>query len=110
MDEVHFKALHLIEDNPTISQRQLARELGVSLGKVNYCIKAMLEKGWIKANNFKNNKNKMSYIYLLTPGGMEAKARLTVSFLRRKTREYERLQKEIAELRKEVVKRGYVSK
>ena len=102
MNEVHYKVLKHLEDNPQITQRQLARELGVSVGKTNYCLKALLEKGWLKASNFKNSNNKIAYAYLLTPKGVEAKAKLTASFLRRKMQEYEALKKEIAELKKAV--------
>jgi EPS-associated MarR family transcriptional regulator len=104
MNETHYRVLKLIEENPHITQRQLANELGVSLGKANYCLKALLEKGWIKANNFKNNKNKIAYAYLLTPSGVEAKARLTLSFLRRKVKEYHSLKREIEELKHDVAK------
>ena len=76
--------------------------MGVSLGKVNYCVNAIIEKGWVKARNFRNNNNKLSYAYLLTPRGIEQKAVITVHFLRRKMAEYESLKKEIALLRREV--------
>ncbi len=79
-------------------------ELGVSLGKTNYCLKAMLDKGWIKARNFKNSRNKIAYIYLLTPKGIERKAKVAVRFLKRKLEEYETLEREIEQLRKEVEK------
>ena len=104
MNEVHFKVLKILQDNPRITQRQLAQELGVSVGKANYCLKALLEKGWVKANNFKNSNNKIAYAYLLTPRGVEAKARLTAGFLRRKMKEYEALRREIAELEQSVGK------
>jgi len=103
MDEVHYKVLRLIEENPQISQRQLAKKLNISLGKANYCLKALLAKGWVKANNFRSSNNKLAYAYLLTPGGIEAKAKLTVSFLRRKEQEYEELKQEIMQLQKEVM-------
>jgi|SRR5690606_7867554 EPS-associated MarR family transcriptional regulator len=100
-DEVYYKALKLIEENPSISQRDLARDLGVSLGKVNYCLRALIEKGFVKANNFRNRKNKLDYAYLLTAKGVEAKASMTVVFLKRKMAEYETLRQEIAQLEQE---------
>ena len=100
--ETHLKVLREIEGNPEITQRELARELGVSLGKVNYCLKALIQKGWVKANNFKNNNNKSAYAYLLTPKGIERKTKITASYLRNKIDEYETLRKEIEILRREV--------
>jgi len=100
--ETHLKVLRCLEENPEITQRELAQELGVSLGKVNYCLKALIQKGWIKANNFKNSKNKSAYAYLLTPKGIERKAQITVRYLRWKLQEYEMLKKEIDQLKTEV--------
>lgn len=100
--EIHLKVLRKLEDNPQITQRELAQNLGVSLGKANYCLKALIEKGFVKARNFHNSNNKRAYLYALTPRGMEAKARISVAFLRRKMEEYERLKAEIAQLEKEV--------
>lgn len=102
MDEAHYKLLRLIESSPQLTQRQLARELGMSLGKINYCVHALIERGWVKARNFRNNSNKLSYAYLLTPKGIEQKAVIAVRFLRSKVSEYEMLEKEIAQLRREV--------
>ena len=102
MEEAHLKLLRLIESRPQLTQRQVARELGISLGKVNYCVNALIEKGWIKARNFRNNKNKLSYAYLLTPRGIEQKAVITLHFLSRKMAEYETLKKEIRDLRREI--------
>jgi len=99
--ETHLKILKHIESNPQISQRKLAEELGVSVGKVNYCVKALIEKGLVKASNFKSNTNKIGYLYLLTPKGIEEKARLTVSFLKRKIAEHEEITREIAELKRD---------
>ncbi|MEH6604191.1 MAG: MarR family EPS-associated transcriptional regulator [Pseudomonadales bacterium] len=101
-EETHYKVLKLLEQNPQISQRELAVQLGVSLGKVNYCLKALMDKGWVKANNFKNNNNKSAYAYLLTPSGIEKKGSLTIQFLKRKITEYEQLKTEIEELKREV--------
>lgn len=85
-----------------MTQRELAKALGVSLGKINYCLQALVEKGLIKADNFKKNNNKAAYLYLLTPKGIEEKSRITLHFLERKMDEYERLRKQIAELKREV--------
>jgi EPS-associated MarR family transcriptional regulator len=101
-DEVRYKLLKLLEPNPELSQREVARALGISLGKVNYCLKALVEKGWIKAANFKNSKNKAAYTYLLTPRGIEGKARFTGQFLKIKMREYEALRAEIEQIRADV--------
>jgi EPS-associated MarR family transcriptional regulator len=100
-DDMRYKLMRLYEANPEMSQRQAARALGVSLGKVNYCIRALVRKGWIKAANFKNSDNKAAYIYLLTPRGVEMKARLAVEFLSIKIREYEALRDEIEQIRRE---------
>ena len=90
-----FDLLRKIEKNPRISQRELAGDLGFSLGKINYCLKALKEKGLIKAENFKQNKNKINYLYILTPKGIAQKTKLTVNFMKRKMKEYEELKKEI---------------
>ena len=104
-DEYRSKILRILEEEPEISQRELARELGISLGKANYCLQALIEKGWIKANNFKNNNNKKAYMYLLTRRGIVEKARVTARFLERKMSEYEALQREIAMLKQEIQER-----
>ena len=101
-EDIHLQLMRRLEENPSLTQRELADELGVSLGKANYCLKALMEKGWIKANNFKNNNNKLSYTYLLTPSGIGQKARITVRFLKRKMDEFEALKTEITELKREV--------
>ena len=101
-EETYYQVLKIIQSNPQIAQRELASELGVSLGKVNYCLKSLIERGWVKANNFKNSKNKLAYVYLLTPKGIEQKGRITVRFLKRKMNEYEALKDEIERLKKEV--------
>ena len=100
-EESHLKVLRLLALNPQLNQRGLAKALGVSLGKTNYCIKALLEKGLIKMHNFRNNQNKLAYIYLLTPAGVEEKARISVRFLKSKVQEYERLRLEIEDLYRE---------
>ena len=101
-DDISYKVIKLIEKDPEISQRELSRELGVSLGKANYCLRALIDKGWIKARNFRNSSNKLAYRYLLTPTGVQQKTALTSRFLKRKLAEYEALQREIATLREEV--------
>jgi len=101
-DEYRYKILRLLEEDPQMSQRDLSRALGVSLGKVNYCLQALIEKGLIKANNFKNSNNKKAYMYLLTRRGITARAQATVRFLQRKINEYESLQREIETLKREV--------
>ena len=100
-DEYRYKILKRLEANPEISQRELAGELGISLGRVNYCIQALIGKGLVKANNFRNSKNKKGYAYLLTPRGIEDKAKITVEFLKIKIAEHEALTKEIKSLREE---------
>ena len=102
LEEAHYRLFRLIEAKPNLTQRDLAREMGVSLGKVNYCMKALIDKGLVKARNFRRSGNKAGYAYLLTPRGIEEKAAATVRFLQRKVAEYELLQREIADLRLEV--------
>ncbi len=93
--DLHFKLLKIIEGKPSISQRELAKELGVSLGSINYCLKALINVGHIKLENFNANPNKLGYLYILTKKGLMEKASLTVGFLNRKKLEYEALKKEI---------------
>jgi EPS-associated MarR family transcriptional regulator len=100
-DEYRYKILKRLEADPEISQRELAGDLGISLGRVNYCIQALIEKGMVKANNFRNSKNKKGYAYLLTPKGIEEKAKITVQFLKIKLAEHEALTKEISGLQAE---------
>jgi EPS-associated MarR family transcriptional regulator len=99
--DIRLDLLRRIESNPEYTQRGLSQEMGVSLGKVNYCMKKLTEKGLIKLTNFTHNPDKMGYAYLLTPSGIEEKSRLTFSFLKRKTAEYEVLKKEINALKLE---------
>jgi EPS-associated MarR family transcriptional regulator len=101
-DDVQYRLLKLLTERPEASQRQISEALGISLGKVNYCVKALIDQGWIKANNFKNSRNKLAYAYLLTPSGIEAKARITARFLKRKIAEYHAIKAEIEQLRAEV--------
>jgi EPS-associated MarR family transcriptional regulator len=98
-DEVRYKLLKVIQLNPEISQRDVARELDISLGKVNYCLNALIERGLVKVTNFKNSENKSAYMYLLTTRGVKDKARVTGRFLKRKIQEYEALRTEIEAIR-----------
>jgi len=91
----HFNVLRKIQRNPESSQRELAEELGFSLGKLNYCIKALQSKGLLKIENFKKNPNKLNYFYVLTPKGITEKTKLTVNFMKRKMKEYDELKKEL---------------
>lgn len=97
-EDVRFRLMRLLEQYPEKSQRDIARELGVSLGAVNYMLRALIEKGEVKIRNFRASENKMGYAYVLTPRGLEARARLTLGFLRRKRAEYEALRAEIEAL------------
>jgi len=100
-DEYRYKILKLIEAQPEISQRELAQALGVSLGKTNFCLKALIDVGFLKATNFRNSKNKLAYMYLLTPSGIEEKASITLRFLKYKIQQYEALKAELEELKRE---------
>ena len=100
--ETHLKVLRHLEENPDATQRELAAALGISLGKANYCLKALINKGLVKANNFKNSSNKRAYLYILTPKGIETKTRISVRFLQRKIEEYEALKQEIKKLKTEL--------
>ena len=93
--EDHFKVLRSIQKHPNSSQRRLAKELGFSLGKLNYCIKALQGKGLVKIQNFKKNPNKLNYLYVVTPKGITERARLTINFMKRKMQEYDELKKEL---------------
>ena len=103
LDEaIALKALEALEQDPSLSQRALSRELGVSLGKTHYCLRALIDKGLVKLQHFEQNPQKLTYAYLLTPRGIKEKMRMTIAFLRRKEAEYQALQIEIAELRARV--------
>ena len=101
-DPQRLELLKLLQSKPQMNQRELAQAMGVSLGKANYCLKALMEKGLVKLENFRNNPDKRQYAYLLTKTGVEEKARITIAFLKRKVAEYESLQKEIEQLRNEL--------
>jgi len=100
-EDLRYKLLKLLAEEPQISQRDLAVRLGISVGKANYCLSALAEKGLVKINNFRKANNKLAYAYLLTPNGIEEKARVTVSFLQRKMREYADLKEELDALMQE---------
>ena len=108
--DIHFRVLHTLEDNPHITQRELAKKLGVSLGGVNYCLKALIEVGHIKMSNFQKNPNKSSYFYLLTPKGFSKKTSLATDFLKRKMVEYEALKVELDLIRSDVEKNNKSSR
>jgi len=105
MEDTHFRLLRLLEARPDLSQRDLARELGTSLGKTNYCLNALIDRGLVKVRNFRDSRNKLGYAYLLTPRGIERKATIAVQFLQRKMAEYEILKSEIEQLQREVGER-----
>jgi EPS-associated MarR family transcriptional regulator len=111
LDETtHYGLLKTLEENPGLSQRDLAKRLGISLGKVNFCLNALVTKGSLKISNFRNNENKLAYAYLLTPRGVEDKARITIGFLKHKMQEYELLKKEIEALKHEAEQKGLLEK
>ena len=101
-DDTRYRLLKMLEANPELSQRRLAGELGISIGKINFCLRALLDKGLLKVRNFRDSNNKLAYAYYLTPKGAKEKVRATASFLERKLEEYENLEREIAELRREI--------
>lgn len=101
-ETAHYRILRLIEEQPELSQRELSRALGVSLGKAHYLLKALLEKGLVKAGNFRRSDNKLAYVYVLTPSGISAKLNLTKAFLLYKETEYEAAREEIERLREEL--------
>ena len=101
--ELEFRALKILEQQPDLTQRRLAKELGVSLGKTHYLVKSLIDVGWVKLDNFQSSDNKWGYVYLLTPVGIVEKAALTARFLVRKQREHTQLQEEISQLQEEVL-------
>jgi len=105
-DPQRLELLKLLQAQPQMSQRDLAQAMGVSLGKANYCMKALMEKGLVKLENFRKNPDKRQYAYLLTPAGVEEKTRITLNFLKRKVAEYEALEKEIEQLRGDLQNRS----
>lgn len=102
-EDTNFRVMRLLQENPDLTQRELAEKLGVSVGGLNYCLKALMEKGMVKMQNFTHSKNKFGYVYVLTPRGIAEKAKLTSNFLKRKMEEYEALKAEIDILKSESV-------
>ncbi len=100
-EDTYFRVMRILQEHPDLTQRELAEQLGVSVGGLNYCLKALMAKGWVKMQNFAQSKNKFGYVYILTPSGMSEKAALTSGFLKRKMDEYEALKAEIAALQSE---------
>jgi EPS-associated MarR family transcriptional regulator len=101
-EETHFWIMRILQDNPDLTQRELAKALGMSVGGLNYCLNALIEKGFVKMDNFQKSKNKFKYVYLLTPKGIAEKVALTSRFLKRKMEEYDALKVEIEALKAEV--------
>lgn len=101
-EDTYFRVMRLLQDNPDMTQRELAEKLGVSVGALNYCLKALIGKGWVKMQNFGQSKNKFGYVYMLTPGGISQKAAITSQFLKRKLEEYDALKAEITALQSEL--------
>lgn len=97
-EDTYFRIMRLLEENPEMSQRELADKLGMSLGGLNYCLKALIDKGFVKLDNFQNSKHKLKYVYVLTPAGIAQKIAMTGRFLKRKMAEYEALKEEIEAL------------
>ncbi len=105
-DATRYQLLTLLQENPQLSQRDLANRIGISLGKTNYCLKALTGRGWVKIHNFRNSKNKSAYLYKLTPAGLKEKIRVTRRFLAHKIQEHAELTDEIERLRREVESQG----
>lgn len=100
-EDTHFRIMRILQDNPDLTQRELADKLGMSVGGLNYCLNALIDKGFVKMGNFQKSKNKFKYVYLLTPQGIAEKVALTSRFLKRKMEEYEALKAEIEALKAE---------
>lgn len=98
----YLNILRKLQNNPNSTQREIAKDLGLSLGKLNYCLRSLRQKGYIKFKNFKKNKNKINYIYILTPKGIETRLKLTIKFMKRKFIEYDELKKEIKKLKQKI--------
>jgi len=105
--EIRYRLLKVLSQDPNLGQRDMAKTMGISLGKVNYCVSELASKGWIKITRFKSAKKKIPYTYMLTPKGLEEKGRLTLRFLKRKLSEYEEIKKQIRELHCEAQEEGF---
>jgi EPS-associated MarR family transcriptional regulator len=101
-EDTYFRVLRILQERPDVTQREIAQLLGISTSGLNYCLNALIDKGWVKVHNFSESKNKFGYVYLLTPTGITEKAALTVRFLQRKLREYEEMREEIDSLKSEL--------
>jgi EPS-associated MarR family transcriptional regulator len=101
-EDTYFRVLRILQDRPDVTQREIAQLLGVSTSGLNYCLNALIDKGWVKVQNFSESKNKFGYVYLLTPSGVAEKASLTGRFLQRKLKEFEEIKAEIESIRSEV--------
>jgi EPS-associated MarR family transcriptional regulator len=102
-EDTHFWVMKLLQQNPDITQRELAQQLGISLGGINYCLQALMERGLVKMHNFTHSKHKLGYVYMLTPKGIAEKSALTARFLKRKKEEYEALREEIESLKADLL-------
>jgi EPS-associated MarR family transcriptional regulator len=109
-EALQYEVLRRMEAKPDVSQRDLASQLGISVGSINFCVRALIDKGFVKMHNFSQSQHKLGYIYLLTPAGIAQKSRLTAAFLKRKQADYEALQREIEELKKEVSSQPLLSR
>ena len=109
-EDLSFRALRALQSNPRLSQRQLAQALGISLGKTNYCVRALIERGLVTAQRFRTSNNKLAYAYLLTPEGIETKTRITARFLKRKRAEYNALKAELEQLTAEAEREGLLGR
>lgn len=105
-EDTYFRVMRILQDNPDLTQRELAKKLGISVGGLNYCLRALSDKGMVKMKSFANSKNKFGYVYVLTPTGIAEKAALTHRFLQRKMKEYEALKAEISLLSEEALPRN----
>ena len=105
-EDTYFRVMRILQENPDLTQRELAEKLGVSVGGLNYCLKALIDKGWVKMQNFQNSKKKFKYVYLITPQGIAEKVMMTSRFLDRKMQEYENLKAEIESLHQDVQSAG----
>lgn len=106
-EDTYFRVMRILQENPDLTQRELAEKLGISVGGLNYCLKALMERGMVKMKNFANSKNKFGYVYVLTPTGMAEKAAITHRFLQRKIDEYEALKAEIEDLKSKLKNPGH---
>ena len=100
--EIRYRLFKLLENDPNLTQRQMAEQMGISLGKFNYCLNELVKKGFVKINRFKSSENKAAYMYILTPHGIEEKSRVTIRFLKRKMQEFENIKKQIDEIKEEI--------